>query len=647
MNIQQKIKDYTNHLGEIYKEFQSSKTKLYVILKYRQIFSGFFAGVAIVFGTLGFMLQGKHIFGALLSTFGFFSLNFPSLPPLDGFISFLATLSIFVGALGAILSISFLAIIFFLKDFIERYHISRVVSKEHTLVFGLGEINRSYLNSVDEKHSNILIVEQDPTNKYIDDYKEKGFAVLIGDALGEFVQERLNYATCQNIIIALGADRHNIEFTKKILQKYNDPSEVKIVVHIQNKDLEILFHTNFIEQEKKQINIKTFSFYEEVAKHLFVNHFVDGDTREYITTNKPFKTVVLADGILLEKILFHIALISHLPKQNLHTVYIVDKNAKKLMKKIQKALYYRREKESFPHLEIVPLELDRETLEFYTDSLWYEESLVNVIIGYDDEKENLDLAVELYNRVYLQQAVDEVKMPKILFGVFDEMLLSKIVNENKKNFKNFFTYGNVNDILGHKHLIDEEGDLLGKLVHYTYDGFLDEKEKNYVQDKLVHYKTDKTMRDAINKSWYKSSTYSDKLSSIAQAKLIDLKLKALNLTKKESTLPIEELLKRNREVFDPKIDETFEGAFVFSKDFDSTLFRNLIRMEHNRWNAYHYLNGFRYSKQKDKEKKLHDCLLPIEEFNTKKIQDTIVYDIYSFMYIPNYLAEVGYEIVEA
>ena len=48
--------------------------------------------------------------------------------------------------------------------------------------------------------------------------------------------------------------------------------------------------------------------------------------------------------------------------------------------------------------------------------------------------------------------------------------------------------------------------------------------------------------------------------------------------------------------------------------------------------------------EKDKVKKSHPCLKPIYEFKELNLQITILYDIYSILYIPNYLASAGWEI---
>ena len=58
-----------------------------------------------------------------------------------------------------------------------------------------------------------------------------------------------------------------------------------------------------------------------------------------------------------------------------------------------------------------------------------------------------------------------------------------------------------------------------------------------------------------------------------------------------------------------------------------TLFEKLIDCEHERWNAFHYINGWEYNEKKNKCKKLHNCLKPIRDFKEKELQITILYDI--------------------
>ncbi|MEA2018927.1 MAG: NAD-binding protein [Campylobacterota bacterium] len=654
--IIQAYKEYKQHLKEeVIDDIKDSRNKIHAIIKHKNTISGLLAISTIVFGTIGHIIEGEHPFESILLSIKIFGLNFPT--------NFDSNILLLIAGLTGTITIFLLAIVFFIKDFFEKKLVKDIFSDNHTAVFGLGEINRSFLNSFDLKNDKtkiekIVIIESNPNNVYLEDYKQKGFGIFVGDVFSPKTLELFKFENMDHSIIALGDDRHNIEFSKMVLDNYKDETPIKLVVHIQNKDLEVLFHSKFINNEKSNIHIKTFSFYEEVAKNLFKKHSVDGNSLDYIESNKDYKSIVLGDGELIEKIVYQIALLSHLPNENKHIVYIVDKKADELLVRIEKALYYK--KENFPTFKLKAVNLDKDRLDFYENSLWHKYNLVNVIVAFDEEGKNLDTAVELYNRTYLSKAIDKTKMPKIIFGMYDEMLLSEIVNTNKEEFNNFYTYGNVKDILSHQELIDEETDQIAKLVN---NGYGDE----YNKDKLGQDKK------KIKNKWYNTARFSDKLSSIAQAKHIDMKLKSMGFDRIKcecDDYKKDDLLKHNQKLMLAKLIEDREaicldeGSLIrYSKELEKVwsgseyevqyfpqkfenLFEKMIRMEHNRWNAYHYLNGWKYEDEKVKAKKEHDCLMPLKDFDKDSIKITVIYDIYSFLYIPNYLAETGYKIVD-
>ena len=99
----------------------------------------------------------------------------------------------------------------------------------------------------------------------------------------------------------------------------------------------------------------------------------------------------------------------------------------------------------------------------------------------------------------------------------------------------------------------------------------------------------------------------------------------------------------DRDITDKELDNY--KVEYFPESFDS-LFNKLGRAEHNRWNAFHYLRGWKYNTTKNKEAKRHDCLLPIEKFHTDENKKTYQYDLLSILSIPRYLAYAGYEIVQ-
>jgi len=669
-----------------FKEFKKSKNKIYVILKYNTSISGFFAVVTIVSGTIGFIINEEPYSTSFLNSIKMFGLDFPSHTNETNFFIYIA-----IGS--AIITISLVALLFFVKESLNTFLIRRIFKKDHIAVFGLGEASVSFLNSYSliKGKEDIAIIEADPNNTKLEEFRKNGVGVFIGDSLSDKSLKLLNFQKMKYAIIAMGSDKINIELAKKIINLYEAKhikTPIKLIIHIQNRDLDILFHQKFIvpDQTKDQkIEIKTFSFFNEAAEELFEKHAVDGKSRKYINSKEAFNTILIGNGELIKSVIYQMALLSHLPNENVHTVYIVDKHATKLLHKIKKHLYYRTEPEdNFPSFKIEAVDIDRDSLAYYDNPIWLMENLVNVIIANDAENENLDLAIELFNRVYLSKAKEDKDMPEIIFAMYDPLILNKIINKDKDSFKHFHTFGNSENVLSYSNLIEEEKYALARLINLGYGDKYNPEVSAFDKEKA-------------NAKWYNRDKYSNKLSSISQAKHIDMKLKAMGLKKEKLDQPpisTEELVKQNKlelsrifddernklKIGDEELKEYSEelsklyacennnysfNIMYFPKAYD-TLFEKMIRMEHNRWNAYHYLNGWKFKdlvcpikyddsckerewienkKDNRKDKKKHDCLLPLKDFKEPRNQITVIYDIYSFLYLPNYLAELGYKIV--
>ncbi len=638
-----------------FREFANSKNKIYVILKYNASISAFFAILTIVFGTIGFYKSTQPFSTALLNSIKIFGLDYPSEPNETN-------VWIFLAIIFAILTISLLAVVFLIKESLNAFLIERTFNKDHIAVFGLGEASVSFIDSYSlvKGKEDIAIIESDPNNQKLEEYRKKGIGIFIGDSLSDKALKLLNFQKMKYAVIAMGSDKINIELAHKIIRIYNEKkinTEIKIIVHILNRDLDMLFHQNLINNKTGRIGIKTFSFYNEAAEEFFDNHPVDGESDKYVTTDNDMNTIVAGDGNLLKSVVYQMALISHLPNANKHIVHIVDKDANNLVVELKKFLYYRNEEINFPTFKIKAVEIDSNTLEYFDNPVWKLPDLVNVIVAYDSQEKNLDLAIELFNRTYLSKAVKEDNlMPKIIFAIYDKLLLTKAINQNKESFKHFYTFANSEDVLSYQNLIEENKYFIAKLIHSNYKaGSSNNSEEN-------------KKSESIAGAWYNSARYSDKLSSIAQAKHIGVKLKAMGLKQVSPTIKDKEkLLEHNKQMVEKVFNEPLPGLdtkgqsiidyFIgYSSDNPddipyfpenySLFFDKMIRMEHNRWNAYHFLNGWQYSKVKAKEIKQHDCLIPLEEFEEIKMKQSVLYDIHSFLYIPYYLTEAGYQLAE-
>lgn len=608
-----------------------------------------------------FLLENKSLTLVIVAVLAFFARFFLALQSHEALEALGDALEF-----ASIMSGSMIAILLYFKDTVNMQLVKRISESGHTTVFGLGDFSTALLtNEVINKNNSYIIFEKNTQNDKIDHFRKAGMGVVQGDAFDSEHLEKLNFQTMDYAIVALGNDRLNMELSSSIIDYYKlkkIDTPIKIVVHIINQDLNALFHQKFIAPEadkKQQIDIQTFSFYEEAAESFFEQNFVDGQSRDILESDEAYHIVVAGDGELALNIIYQAAKIAHLPNENKLTIHVVDKDAQKFKKQVIKR-YIGIEKV----ISLEAVNLDDDTLEYFTEKeLWFKKNLTHVIVCYDDEEKNLKISTDLFNKTYLASAVDKTLKTRVNFAIFNTYTMSHKVDFDKENFKQFFSFADVKTICTRENLLDEKNDLIAKLVHNAY-------ADEYAPYQL-HDLKDKTVLEKIRNKWYDASKLSDKLSSIAQSKHMPMKLKALRLESAKSTKSPKDLLEHNRKIFDASLkddrdslglSDTFLQEYskelpklwgdksnieirYFPKEY-TTMLEKLIRAEHNRWNAFHYLNGWKYNETKSKPKKEHNCLLPLKEFKTPELQLTIIYDMYAILYIPNYLANAGYEIVK-
>ena len=648
-------------MKKLFQEFLKSKNKIYFIIKHKGIISVIFATLTIIFGTYGFYdLKSiypwyQELIVSVIRAFKLLGLNFPEIKDFNYGTIF--------GSITAIITVILTAVLFFFKEQINKQLFKNISNKEHIGIFGLGQISKTFLE--DEKlDTNIVIIEKSAISA--EEYRAKGYGFQVGDAFNkEFLEHTINLETMKYALISFGDDKLNIEFTKKIISLYktkNIKSSIKLIVHINDKSLSTLFSKSFIlgmTDTSTKINIKTFSYYEECARDLFAKYSLDGESMEYIKSHKTLKTVVAGDNKLIKSIVYKIIALHHFPNKNKHIIYIIDKNASSLIQEIQTFVNYGLDenRKKFPSIRLVAIELDYTRQSYFTHSVWRRENIENIIICYDDESINLKVGTMLHNKTYLADTIDKHTVPKIIMAIYTELELSDAINSNKYEYINMFTFANQKDIINKDHLINETVDSISKLIHHGYGSQYNPNIFN-------------TNTKQIEDSWFNNTKFSDKLSNIAQAIHLDIKLKALGLKRRKNTFgkTKEELLSINRAMLNSAL-EGQRGNFSDTKlklaaqeiekyyakqeykvlywpeRFDNNLFNKLLSMEHSRWNAHHYLEGWKYSKKKNKDKKEHDCLIPIEKFDSDPLRITAIYDMYSFLYIPNYLAQTDFKIV--
>jgi Trk K+ transport system NAD-binding subunit len=631
------------NLKTILQKFENTPNKIYFFLIHKKAILWFLAGLAFVFGVIGFVespkINGFDVFNRSIGLFAFAWID-----ETNGYLvlaEFLATLTVFLGA-----------ITLFLSDMVNGWVVRSVQKNPFTLLVGLGMQNSNFLKSQDNNTSSTIIIESDSQNPNIEQCKQKGFGVVVERA--EEAISKLDLKNLKTAIISTGNDRQNIAIAIVLIKKLKNESSQKIFLRVENRDLGVLFKQNVIKMQKS-VDVIVYSLFENITKELFEKHSILGYQREIINSKDTYNIVLIGDSPLAIEIIYQLSILSNLPNQNRLNLYLINPKAKKFYKKIQK-LFTQIEK--IPHLNIKPIKLDSETLEFYTNKVWKSPNLTNIIIATQSQEQNLDIAINLQDTTFIKQIAENRFKTKVLFAIYRDLGLSKEIDSDKKAFANFHTFADIAKASSSKNIIDEELNLIAKSIHYQY------KEIEYNPNLLF---TEDTKND-IEKRWLSVEMFSDKISNKMQSIHINTKLLALNLKKQKSNKTPKELLKINQNIFNEKLgireinnqklQEYSKKVAKFQKDtkqdltnlpeelnptyipknFES-LFEKLIRSEHNRWNTYHYLNGWKYNKKKNKSAKEHNCLLPFEG-----LTNTIIFDIYALLYIPNISTKYVYQI---
>ncbi len=560
----------------------------------------------------------------------------------------------------------------FAKDLLAKWVLDmriRFIKKhKYTLAIGLGENNRRYIDSeLKDNNNRIIIIEHDSGNIYINHYLEKGCGVFLG-TLDEF---GISYKYLKRIMISTGNDRSNMIISEEliaILQKdtsHKDYGKAKTVyVHLQNQNYKELFQQrDFDVSEKHKIEFKAYSFYDDVARDLFERHTILGNFNMLSNSSDPFHIILIGDGHLSRRIVYHICMQANLPNRNHLTIHCVNADPEKYINMLQATFL------QLGHLDNIDFEAHKLTInspECYESHIWKLANLSNIVICFDDEDKNLECTANLYNKVYLKSAVLETQKSKVLSAQFHDIPL------RQKKFSQFYTFGDAEKLCSREYLIEEVDEMIAKLINFGYGDI-------YRPDSIANFSDEKFLEKLENK-WLDNTKYSDRESSRSQALHINTKLMAMGL--KKSRLPIgdnigisqdvKELLTENMSALDPFWDEfsmskdelhilseqlpkIYNGEMVdeslidhwYSKLIkDQSMMAKLMHAEHDRWAAYHYLNDWKYNTKKNKDIKEHNCLTSLENFDDTERKLSIVYDLYSVVYLPNYLASTGYKIVK-
>jgi len=586
------------------------------------------------------------------------------------------------------------------KNFLENFK----KEKKNVNVIVVDKENKDFDNFWEEGY---VFLKKEIDEEFIDKFKIKIKNKWLKKFFS-FIEVDL-FEKTTNIIVALGNDRVNIDIALKIIDKLKDvkteivlkydetekrikevKTETKLIVHISDKDIGNLFFEKLekiklneklrqieklklkFSKEKKSllitknlnniinikflVDLKIFSFNTEVIDDLFDKYSIKFVPYEYAKINsekKELKVAIIGKSDISIELIKRIFVNFVFPNEVKTIIYLIDGNEKEFYEKVKFETNYTFSK--FPHISLKPIKLTYDLLK--NKDFWCHNDLKDIFIVFENENMNLEIALDLYEKIFVHK--DKESYPNIFFGMYEGLAFSEYIDKNKENFKNFYTFGNMKNVFSVANLFDEERFEIAKQIHYDYG-------TEFNEDKII------VDKEKMKNKWFDSAKYSDKLSNISQYEHIPYKLLSLGFYRKKSDKDIKELLKYNRDIFCKKlknidgfidktliekfsieVEKSYKGSFnkqivdeFWEKFLNSGDFIKLIEVEHKRWMAYHFLNGWDYNNKKDKVKKLHNCLVYFNKFDNYGRKLTVIYDIYSYLYLPNYLAAGKYKIVK-
>lgn len=480
-------------------------------------------------------------------------------------------------------------------------------------------------------------------------------------------------------------EENNINTAVALSKRYSDNERYYIYCHA-NKDsiTDSLASTNlkFIDSSSLAVmELKKNVAYQPVS-------FVNPDTKTAVAT-KPFRSMIIGfgeTGFEVFRFLYEFSsFVGKDLKENPFHCDIIDPKAKQL----ENSLYLH-----CPGLEEKVNKDGVHTILFHEGTIENNRNVVKelissvdyIVICTDNEKENLSIGITLLNLAYKYRS--NLEKLAIFIGISDNREYKKaqeiamFYNECGKKDKegnlyefSLVPFGSKKQLFTYKNIIDEEilnkakefyfeyqktSNLLGTDKEYDCEANMDDewnlrrKGKKQNVAKGLWNKNELTQKEAqdMANAWHiqtklhlvgaccycKDTDY----KCISKERLeilfgcIDFVMQKLLIRMKEVRERNEDF-KKTHEFILAKIAE-YEKEYNVPTGEYSTLFENLARCEHMRWDTSNRLLGYRTfenatSNDKHYLQKTHVCMVPYEELlSNEELRDTIKYD-YNTIYV--------------
>lgn len=463
------------------------------------------------------------------------------------------------------------------KVFSEQFNLMKAsFKKNHLISIGISKKGRQLFKSLkDDYQKQGIAIEKEIEHADINAVKKQGHLVIIGNAEDENTLLEAGIKRASTLIVFLENEQSVIEIIESVQDIYDKSkcqNELLCFLHISNPRLIDLVKNTGIHFQNNQIQLRFFNIHKMLARQFFSQIPLDMQKvgKSIADINK---IVFLGYGDFAKAMLVQALRIFHTSVENDLQISIYSDHADKDRN------YF---SEQYPKADkIFPVRFHK--FEGTFNEMIEKEELMNkgdqtlFITAFDQDQANLNAGLELLEKT------QNANFPIYVLNA-EGKGLRKLINYSTDTDRIKF-FGQMEDICNLEFITGQKQDKLAQAIHDDYrkllSGASSESEK-YTSDWLT------LSEDA-------------KDASRAQADHIPYKFLLTN---------------KSWPVADPN-----------QVSFSTAEIETLAIIEHNRWMAHRYINGWDFGESRNDELKLHPSLIPWEilsESEKQKDRDTIL-----------------------
>lgn len=587
-----------------------------------------FGAIAILSAFIGYLAQGNDFFQSFYASFGFLGGN----GDID---SMKESILLQIAGVFAPLSVGALIVTLFYRK-IKDWQFLTFNAKEHFVICGLGDMGKALAEDLlqgekfkQKKYSKLVIIELNELNPHIEDMREKGAIVLTGDAREKTFLQTLTIQNAKTVVFLSGDDIVNLDIIVAISEMRTKAS---LYIHLENREnYELLRSETF-----KDLNIKSFSIYDSAAQTLFMKHPLgcNVDTTKEETT---VRVALVGFDKVGESLLYRILNLGHFYNQEPIEVDVFDFDMQNKEREFLKSYPIKGREDIAKDYWKVTF---KDEPEFYVSDIDY----TQIIFCSRDSKRSFQDAMR-----FMKTHADKIGKFKTQVYIFGDTHygISSLLQNNNNIFKNLHTFGLFSELCTYDVVVNEELDAMAKSSNAGYNNLHGYNEEN----------------KNVDEQWNELDSFL-KDSNRMQVEHLAIKLKVVNsyLGKKETQSRSYEEIKQDA------IERWFvHGGKMLWDDMHLAkelamqipldVLERLAQVEHNRWNAFHILHGWKKldisedTKEKigkDKKQKLHPCLVrwgeELDEVSKNHKHDYKSDDIETVMRVGDMLKDIDLKI---